>query len=105
MTELTQHAFRELFERHRDDLFRFLYRLTRNATDADDLLQETFLIVWRKRAQFDSRGSLEGWLKRIAFRTYLNSRTRSDRRARLGPMTSVEQHAYPDGAALASCAQ
>jgi RNA polymerase sigma-70 factor (ECF subfamily) len=84
-THLTETGFRELFERERDVLFRFLYRLTRNASDADDLLQETFLTVWRKREQFDGRGAIQGWLKRTAFRTYLNARTRLERRAALAP--------------------
>lgn len=77
--------FRRLFEREQAGLHRFLFRLTRNASDADDLLQETFLTVWRKREQFEGRGSAEGWLRRTAFRLYLNSRTRTDRRADLAP--------------------
>lgn len=85
---LTPDQFRRLFECERDSVFRFLYRLTRNASDADDLLQETFLQVWRKRDQFDGRGSAEGWVKRTAFRTYLNQRTRLDRRSALAPQWS-----------------
>ncbi|MCC7013002.1 MAG: RNA polymerase sigma factor [Planctomycetes bacterium] len=81
----TEPEFRALFEDQRERLFRFLVRLTRNASDADDLLQETFLQVWRKRAQFDGRGALDAWLRRTAFRTYLNSRARRERRAALAP--------------------
>ena len=72
--------FRQLFERHRDAVHRFLFRLTRNAADADDLLQETFLTAWRKQSQYDGRGSAEGWLRKTAFRLYLNQRTKSRRR-------------------------
>ena len=85
MTSLTQSDFRELFERERESIFRFLYRLTRNATDADDLLQETFLVIWRKREQFRGSGSVEGWLRRTAFRTYLNAREKNVRRDSLAP--------------------
>ncbi len=84
-TGLSESGFRELFERERDGLHRFLHRLTRNASDADDLLQETFLTVWRKRDQYDGRGAIQGWLKRTAYRTYLNARARLDRRAALEP--------------------
>lgn len=87
-THLTENGFRELFERERDGLFRFLYRLTRNASDADDLLQETFLTLWRKRDQFDGRGAVQGWIKRTAYRTYLNTRARLERRAALAPEAS-----------------
>lgn len=75
--------FRLLFERHRDAVHRFLLRLTRNAADADDLLQETFLAVWRKRADFEGRGSAEGWVRKTAFRLYLNERAKRRRRTAL----------------------
>jgi RNA polymerase sigma-70 factor (ECF subfamily) len=73
--------FRRLFDAHRDAVHRFLFRLTRNAADADDLLQETFLTVWRKRHQYEGRGSSEGWIRKAAFRLYLNERGKRRRRA------------------------
>lgn len=75
--------FPAFFETHRDAIHRFLWRLTHNPADADDLLQETFLTAWRKRGQFDGRGSAEGWLRRTAFRLYLNQREKAVRRADL----------------------
>jgi RNA polymerase sigma-70 factor (ECF subfamily) len=39
--------------------------------------------VWRKRGQFAGRGSVEGWLRKTAFRLYLNQRKKSLRRAAL----------------------
>jgi RNA polymerase sigma-70 factor (ECF subfamily) len=75
--------FSAFFDTNRDAIHRFLWRLTRNAADADDLLQETFLSAWRKRAQFEGRGSAEGWLRKTAFRLYLNQRTKTVRRADL----------------------
>lgn len=90
---LSSHQFRELFEREGSNVLRFLLRLTRNRSDADDLLQETFLTVWRKREQFEGRGAVEGWLKRTAWRTYLNSRTLRERRARLSLLDSERRDA------------
>ena len=72
-------GFRVLFETHRDAVHRFLSRLTRHAHDADDLTQETFLQLWRKRAQFRGEGSVGGYLRQIAYRTYLNARPRIER--------------------------
>ena len=59
---LTQADFRALFESERDRTFRFLMRLTRNRADAEDLLQESFLTVWRKRDVYEARGSAGGFL-------------------------------------------
>jgi RNA polymerase sigma-70 factor (ECF subfamily) len=88
VSSFDRQAFRELFERQREPLFRFLHRLTRNSSDADDLLQETFLTIWRKREQFRGEGSIEGWVRRTAYRVYLNARERDTRRATLAPVSS-----------------
>ena len=92
---LDRSSLRYLFDEQRDALFRFLYRLTRNASDADDLLQETFLMVWRKRDQFAGRGSAAGYLRTIAYRVFLNARQRSDRRAGLMAISDREAKVVP----------
>lgn len=43
-----------------------LVRLVGSRDDAEDLAQETFVRAWKRREQFDGRGSVEGWLVRIA---------------------------------------
>ena len=84
-----------LFLEQRDSLFLFLLRLTRNASDAEDLLQETFLTVWKKRALFEGRGSAAGFLRRTAYRLFLNQDQLSRRRADLAPM--AEGEGQPEG--------
>lgn len=59
-------AFRLIVERHSRPIFRIAWRLTGNAADADDVVQETFLRAYRALAGFDSRASLTTWLHRIA---------------------------------------
>jgi len=72
-----------LFEAERDRLFRFLWRLSGNSNDAEDLLQETFLTAWRKKERFEGRDSAGAYLRRTAFHVYLNTRRR--RRKNVGP--------------------
>jgi RNA polymerase sigma-70 factor (ECF subfamily) len=79
-------GFRRLYEAHGDAMFRMLHRLTRNAHDAEDLVQESFTTLWRKRRQFRGEGSLEGYLRRIAYRTYLNARGRLARARSPAPL-------------------
>jgi RNA polymerase sigma-70 factor (ECF subfamily) len=43
-----------------------LVRLVGSRHDADDLCQEVFVRAWKRRAQYDGRGSFEGWLLRSA---------------------------------------
>jgi RNA polymerase sigma-70 factor (ECF subfamily) len=83
--------FQALFEERRDSVYRFLLRLTRNASDAEDLMQETFLAVWRKRGQIERRESAAAVLRRTAFRLYLNARERIERRASLAPTIPMDE--------------
>jgi RNA polymerase sigma-70 factor (ECF subfamily) len=59
-------AFRVLVERHSRLVFGVAYRLTGNETDADDVVQETFLRAYRRLDQFEDRANFGSWLYRIA---------------------------------------
>jgi RNA polymerase sigma-70 factor (ECF subfamily) len=48
----------------------FALRLTRNATDAEDLMQETVLKAWANREQFEQGTNLRGWLSVIMRNTW-----------------------------------
>jgi RNA polymerase sigma-70 factor (ECF subfamily) len=72
-------AFRVLVEHHATAVFRLAYRMTGNETDAEDMVQETFLRAWREIRRFDGRASFGTWLHRIcANRTvdFLRARNR-----------------------------
>lgn len=43
-------AFAELFDRHAQPLFRYAFGLIRNADDAQDLVQDTFMTAWKRLA-------------------------------------------------------
>lgn len=93
--KLGEREFRALFEAERDRLLRFLCHLTGNVSDAEDLVQETFVAVWRKRDQFEGRGSAAGYLRRTAFHLFLNARQKQDRRDALAPRSHEEPACTP----------
>ena len=59
-------AFRALVERHGRAVYKLAYRLTGNASDAEDVVQETFLRAYRQLGRFESRANFGTWLHRIA---------------------------------------
>jgi RNA polymerase sigma-70 factor (ECF subfamily) len=96
---LERPEFRALFQEQREPLFRFLFRLTRNAPDAEDLLQETFLTVWKKRETYRGNGSAAGFLRRTAYRLFLNQAELRGRRAALAPRPTHDDFLHePEGA-------
>lgn len=72
-------AFGALVRRHQEPVRGLLLRLCRNASEADDLAQETFIRAYRGLAAFQGRSRFGTWLHRIAYNLYLNHRTRTRR--------------------------
>ena len=58
-------AFQALVERHSRAVFRLAYRMTGNEHDAEDVVQESFLKVYRRLDQFEERAHFGSWLYRI----------------------------------------
>src|SRR6266571_2939758 len=69
-----QLAMRTLFARHRVALYRWLLRIVRDETVAEDLLSDVFLDVWRQAASFKGRASVSTWLLAIARYKALSAR-------------------------------
>jgi len=61
-------ALDELYARYQGPLFGVLRRLTGDRALAEDLLQETFLRVWRARDRYAAAGRFRAWLFTIAYR-------------------------------------
>lgn len=59
-------AYRALVDRHSRNVHRLAYRLTGNAHDAEDVVQEAFLRAYQKLKQFEARANFGTWVYRIA---------------------------------------
>jgi RNA polymerase sigma-70 factor, ECF subfamily len=55
-----------LFARHHVRVYRFVLRLVRNESAAEDLISEVFLDVWRQAGSFEGRSAVSTWLLAIA---------------------------------------
>jgi RNA polymerase sigma-70 factor, ECF subfamily len=61
-----QNAFAEIVNRHLSGVYKFSYRYVRDAADADDIAQETFVRAWKNLKKFDTSKNLKTWLFTIA---------------------------------------
>jgi len=71
-------AFERLYRSHVGRVYGLCLRLTRNPTNAEDCVQETFISAWRALARFQGQSAFGTWLHRIAVNAVL-ARRRKDR--------------------------
>ena len=74
-------AFGELISRHQSQVRNFLRKLCGDFSAADDLAQDCFLHAWNKLQTYSGSGSFIGWLLKVAYTTFLQSRRKSKRYA------------------------
>lgn len=76
-------AFGELVRRHQSQVRNFLRKLAGDVTLADDLAQDCFMHAWDKLQTFSGRGTFIGWLLKVAYTTFLQSKRKSKRYAEI----------------------
>src|SRR6266508_6064444 len=84
--------FRALVESHQSAVRVHCYRMLGSLQDAEDLTQETLLRAWRSLERYEGRGSVRGWLYRIATNACLDELQHRRRRvlpSLVGAATSV----------------
>lgn len=78
-------AFEELYRLHATRLYNLAYRMAGGPAEAEDLLQDIFLLVYRKLGSFRGESSLGTWLYRLAMNHCLD--VLRSRQARMGQKT------------------
>jgi RNA polymerase sigma-70 factor (ECF subfamily) len=69
--------FPELVKRYEQKLYNFSFRMCRDAADAEDAVQETFLNVFRYLKDFRYETKFKNWLYRVAASTCIKKRRKS----------------------------
>jgi RNA polymerase sigma-70 factor (ECF subfamily) len=72
-------------------LFSTAMRMTRNKSDAEDLVQETFIKAWRSFHTFQSGTNLRAWLYRIMTNTFINKYNSKQRKPTETELDEVEE--------------
>lgn len=66
-------AFKELFLRHQDNVFRYAFKLVRSREAAEEILQDVFLKVWNYRKKVDENREFSFLLFKITKNTILTA--------------------------------
>lgn len=94
---MTTPPFERLVERHGHELFVYLFRMLREAPEAEDCLQETFLRAFRAHGRLDGNANHRAWLYRIATNVALTHLKRRGREAARSVELQPELHDSADG--------
>ncbi len=84
----------QLVDEHYQSVYRWVLHLCRHREHAADLTQETFVQVWDGLDGFRGQASLQTWIHRIAYHTYL--RTERNPTPEPQPLSEVPDTAGPD---------
>jgi RNA polymerase sigma factor (sigma-70 family) len=102
----SERAFNVLIDRHQRAVRGFLRRLLADASEADDLAQETFMAAWARPESYRGEASVRSWLCAIAWRKARDAqRAWFRRRAReakwAGEVEQIVPAYSPESAAVA----
>ena len=81
-----------VFEHYREKIYRYIRRLVKDPTEAEDLLQETFLTVHRQLPSLRDPSALSAWLYRIATNLSYDHLRKSTRYRALRPRGDVMEN-------------
>ncbi len=84
--------FEKYYQRSQRRAYNLAYRLTSNASDAEDVVQDAYLRAWNNFDSYDASRSFEGWLFRIITNRVIDLRRRQKR----VPMYSLDSPVQSD---------
>lgn len=82
----TTEAYLRLLTQHDRWLATFVYSLVASAADADDILQEVKVTLWKQFAKFEPDSNFRAWARKIATHQILNYRRSEKKRSTSSPL-------------------
>ncbi len=72
-----------VFKENRERIHRYILRMVRDPTEAEDLTQETFTAAWANIDGYKAQASIGTWLHKIAYHKFIDSKRRLERHVTL----------------------
>ncbi len=93
-----EHAYEALIHRYQSPVYNLVFRLLNDPADANDVVQEVFIKVFRNIGSFRSQSSLKTWVYRIAVNEAHNHRRwfSRHRRQEIGLERDEEERSYQE---------
>lgn len=85
-------AFADIYRAHFDFVWRMARRLGIHTNSLDDVVQDVFLVVHRRFADYDPSAPIRGWLYGVTVRVVADHKRRSRRKDR--PLVGTETNDY-----------
>ena len=94
VAERDKRALTQLYVMYHARLFKFVFRLTRSYSTADELVNDIMLVVWNKASTFRGDSKVSTWIFGIAYKQTMRRVTR--KKFQLSPLTDIEGSGIDD---------
>lgn len=84
-------AFRQLVSQYQERLYWHIRNILKNHDDTDDVLQNTFIKIYRNIHQFNGESQLYSWMYRIAYNESINFLNQKSRQQQISS-EELQQH-------------
>ena len=91
------HAFEMIVNRYKSRLYNCVYRMVNNAENAEDLVQETFLRVYKNRHNYQATSNFSTWIYTIALNLARSELRKRKRRQFFSLNSSTYQDSNTEG--------
>jgi RNA polymerase sigma-70 factor (ECF subfamily) len=90
-------AFEQLIIQYQSSIYNLLYRMLGNRAEAEDLLQEVFILVFKQIDTFKEDASISTWIYKIATNTCINTKKYLSRRKHYNnkSLEDLSEHEQP----------
>ncbi len=93
-----RNALTRLYLLYHARLFKFVFRLTRSYATADEIVNDTMLVIWNKAASFRGDSKVSTWIFGIAYKQTMRRVTR--KQLQLTPLTDLDDRGHDHDAAM-----